>query len=45
MGELCFAAHARHAKAEMLSLAEAVIARLSDQPNTESLRQLLLGLG
>jgi len=45
MGELCFAAHARHAKGEMLSLADAALARLSDQPNTESLRQLLVGSG
>jgi len=42
MGELCFAAHARHAKGEMLSLADAAIARLSGERNTESLRQLLV---
>ena len=45
MGELCFAAHARHAKGEMLSLATAAIARLGGEPHTASLRRLLEGSG
>jgi 2-dehydropantoate 2-reductase len=45
IGELCFAAHARHARREMLSLADATIARLGGQPHTASLRQLLEGSG
>jgi 2-dehydropantoate 2-reductase len=45
MGELCFAAHARHAKSEMLSLVNAVIARFPDQSKTETLHRLLRGSG
>ena len=40
-GELCFAAHARHAQAEMQVLADQVTARLADSPATSHLRQLL----
>jgi ketopantoate reductase len=40
-GELCFAAHARHAQAEMQVLGEQVTARLADSPATSHLRQLL----
>jgi hypothetical protein len=32
MGELCFAAHSRHARAEMLALGSDVAARLPDSP-------------
>jgi 2-dehydropantoate 2-reductase len=41
MGELCFAAHARHAEAEMRSLASDVMARVGDLPGTGTLRLLL----
>jgi ketopantoate reductase len=40
-GELCFAAHARHAEAEMRALASQVTSRLADAPATSHLRQLL----
>jgi 2-dehydropantoate 2-reductase len=40
-GELCFAAHARHAEAEMRGLASQVTSRLADAPATSHLRQLL----
>jgi 2-dehydropantoate 2-reductase len=40
-GELCFAAHARNAPAEMRALAGQVTARLADRPSTSHLRQLL----
>jgi len=40
-GELCFAAHARHAQAEMRVLGDQVTARLADSPATSHLRQLL----
>jgi 2-dehydropantoate 2-reductase len=42
MGELCFAAHARHAEAEMRTLADDVVARLGDCPLTATLRPLLI---
>jgi len=32
MGELCFAAHARHAEAEMRALARDVVARITSSP-------------
>ena len=41
MGELCFAAHARHAEAEMRTLACDVIARVGDRPGTAALLALL----
>ena len=41
VGELCFAAHARHAQAEMQALGDQVIARLAVSPATSHLRQLL----
>lgn len=41
MGELCFAAHCRHAEAEMRALGDDVVARLNDSPRTSHLRQLL----
>ena len=40
-GELCFAAHARHAQAEMQALGDQVTARLADSPATTRLCQLL----
>ena len=40
-GELCFAAHARHAQAEMLALGDQVTSRLANAPATSHLRQLL----
>jgi 2-dehydropantoate 2-reductase len=40
-GELCFAAHARHAQAEMQALGDQVTARLAESPATGHLRQLL----
>ena len=40
-GELCFAAHARHAQAEMRVLGDQVTARLADSPATSHLHQLL----
>jgi ketopantoate reductase len=44
-GELCFAAHARHAQAEMLGLGDQVIARLASTPATSHLHQLLKSPG
>ena len=41
MGELCFAAHARHAEAEMRALADQVTARLPASAATSHLSQLL----
>jgi ketopantoate reductase len=41
LGELCFAAHARHAKPEMLALADDVLAVAGDRPNAGHLRRLL----
>lgn len=41
VGELCFAAHARHAQAEMQALGDQVIARLAVSPATSHLHQLL----
>lgn len=43
MGELCFAAHCRHAEPEMRALGAAITLRLSDSPRTSHLRQLLQG--
>jgi 2-dehydropantoate 2-reductase len=40
-GELYFAAHARHAQAEMRALGNQVTSRLADAPATSHLRQLL----
>jgi 2-dehydropantoate 2-reductase len=40
-GELCFAAHARHAQPEMQTLAQQMTARLAGSPATSHLRQLL----
>ena len=40
-GELCFAAHARHAQAEMRALGDQVTSRLAGAPATSHLRQLL----
>ena len=41
-GELCFAAHARNAPAEMKALAGQVTSRLAGSPATRHLRQLLV---
>ncbi len=41
LGELCFAAHCRHAGPEMRLLGDQVTARLGDGPRTGHLRQLL----
>lgn len=41
MGELYFAAHCRHAEAEMRALGDEVAMRLGDSPQTSHLRQLL----
>jgi 2-dehydropantoate 2-reductase len=41
MGELYFAAHSRHAQAEMRALGDQVTARLATSPRTSHLRQLL----
>jgi 2-dehydropantoate 2-reductase len=41
MGELCFAAHCRHAEAEMRVLGDEVTTRLGDAPRTGHLRRLL----
>jgi 2-dehydropantoate 2-reductase len=41
MGELYFAAHCRHAEAEMRTLGDEIALRLSDSPRTGHLRQLL----
>lgn len=40
-GELCFAAHARHAEAEMRALGDQVTARLANSPAVSHLHQLL----
>jgi len=40
-GELYFAAHCRHAEAEMRALGDEVATRLSDSRRTSHLRQLL----
>jgi 2-dehydropantoate 2-reductase len=40
-GELCFAAHARHAQTEMRALGDQVTARLENTPATSHLLQLL----
>jgi len=40
-GELCFAAHARHAQAEMQAPGDQVTARLTGSPATSHLRHLL----
>jgi ketopantoate reductase len=40
MGELCFAAHCRHAEPEMRALADQVTARLGDSPRISHLRRL-----
>lgn len=44
-GELCFAAHARHAQAEMRGLGDQVTASLASMPATSHLYQLLKGSG
>jgi 2-dehydropantoate 2-reductase len=41
MGELCFGAHARHAQAEMESLADDVLVRVGGRNGTAALRLLL----
>jgi hypothetical protein len=41
MGELCFAAHARRAQAEMRALGDQVASRMGDAPAARHLRQLL----
>jgi len=41
MGELCFAAHSRHAEPEMQALGDAVIARVGQSPGTQYLHRLL----
>lgn len=41
MGELCFAAHSRHAQPEMRALGDKVAARLKASAGTTHLRQLL----
>jgi hypothetical protein len=41
MGELCFAAHARHAQAEMRTLGDQVTSRIGNAPSARHLRQLL----
>jgi ketopantoate reductase len=41
MGELCFAAHCRHAEAEMRELGDEVAMRLDNSQRTSYLRQLL----
>ena len=41
MGELCFAAHARHAQAEMRALGDQVASRMGDASAARHLRQLL----
>jgi hypothetical protein len=41
LGELCFAAHARHAEAEMRALGDQVTSRIGDAPAARHLRQLL----
>jgi 2-dehydropantoate 2-reductase len=41
MGELCFAAHARHAEAEMRALGDQLASRIGTAPAARHLRQLL----
>jgi 2-dehydropantoate 2-reductase len=41
IGELCFAAHSRHAGAEMRALADQVTSRIGNAPQTRHLHQLL----
>jgi hypothetical protein len=41
MGELCFAAHSRHAEAEMRALADQVTSRVGNASEASHLRQLL----
>jgi 2-dehydropantoate 2-reductase len=41
MGELCFAAHSRHAETEMRALGDQLTARLPDSPATSHVFQLL----
>lgn len=41
LGELCFAAHARHAGPEMRALGDAALARIGPAPGTRQLHQLL----
>jgi 2-dehydropantoate 2-reductase len=41
MGELCFAAHSRHAEAEMRALGDQVTSRIGNAPAATHLRQLL----
>jgi ketopantoate reductase len=41
MGELCFAAHARHAEAEVRALGDQVTSRIGNAPAATHLRQLL----
>jgi ketopantoate reductase len=41
LGELCFAAHARHAGPEMRALGDAALARIGRAPGTRHLHQLL----
>jgi hypothetical protein len=41
MGELCFGAHARHARLEMGMLAGDVLSRIGNRSGTGSLHQLL----
>ena len=41
MGELCFAAHSRHAQAEMRDLAAHLVERIGNAPGTRNLRRLL----
>lgn len=41
MGELCFAAHSRHAEAEMRALGDQLISRLRNESRTTHLSQLL----
>jgi hypothetical protein len=41
MGELCFAAHSRHAEEEMRALGDAVIVRIGNLATTQHLHHLL----
>ncbi len=41
MGELCFAAHARHARPEMQAMAADVLRQVAGRPHTDHLTQLL----
>ena len=45
IGERCFAAHSRHARAEMDALAQAVLTRLHGQPHLDHLQRLLNATG